>query len=184
MLLDHSATCWMISRCSCMAWTSSPPVIPRLAPGHTQTHSGEMTLLDATSFKQPNRASWLGKRLVDQHSDRTPLCEQAEHSPPVKWFGSLGRGDSHRAQVREQRPPVRADMDLRTDQGKRGHSIPLQGRRPLPNPARHRTKAARSPPSRSREGHQHRLASRTETPNRLSKIRCMGSSLYRPRSGL
>jgi len=55
-------------------------------------------------------------RLVHQHSDRTRLCEQAEHAPRVKWFGSLGRGDDHRPQISEQRPRVRADMDLRTDQ--------------------------------------------------------------------
>jgi len=74
-----------------------------------------MTFLDATWFKQPNGA-FRGKRLVDQRSDRTSLCDQAEHSPPVKLFGPLRCRDSDRAKVREQRPPVRADMDLRTDQ--------------------------------------------------------------------
>jgi len=54
-----------------------------------------MTFLDATWLKETNGVFW-GKRLVDQHSDRTPLCEQAEHSAPVKCFGSLGRRDDHR----------------------------------------------------------------------------------------
>ena len=118
--------------------------------------------------------------MVNQPSDRISLCEQAEHPPCVICLGSLGRGDDHRAEVREQGPPVRADMDLHTDEGERGHSLPLQGRGPLPNPARHRAETAAGSTDRPRESNQHGLADRTQTSNRLSKIPLLSQPLYLP----